>query len=40
MDHLAEAIHKDEDTGAAFGVTWEAEDEVHADGSPHARGDG
>ncbi|KAE8954106.1 hypothetical protein PR002_g32179 [Phytophthora rubi] len=31
MDHLAEAIHKDEDTGAAFGVTWKAEDEVHAD---------
>ncbi|KAE8956278.1 hypothetical protein PR002_g31525 [Phytophthora rubi] len=40
MDHLAEAIHKDEDTGAAFGVTWKAEDEVHADRSPRARGDG
>ncbi|KAE9262642.1 hypothetical protein PF008_g32547 [Phytophthora fragariae] len=40
MDHLAETIHEDENTGAAFGVTWKAEDEVHADRSPRARGDG
>ncbi|KAE8896994.1 hypothetical protein PF003_g18686 [Phytophthora fragariae] len=40
MDHLAEAIDEGEDTGAAFGVAWKTEDEVHADGSPRARRDG
>ncbi|GMF19869.1 unnamed protein product [Phytophthora fragariaefolia] len=38
MDHLAETIDEDENPGAAFFVTWKAEDEVHADGSPRARG--
>ncbi|KAE8891480.1 hypothetical protein PF003_g24729 [Phytophthora fragariae] len=40
MDHLAEAIHEDEDAGAAFSVMWKDEDEVHAGGPPRARGDG
>ncbi|GMF28221.1 unnamed protein product [Phytophthora fragariaefolia] len=40
MDHLAETIDEDENPGVAFGVTWKVEDEVHADGSPRARGDG
>jgi hypothetical protein len=40
MYHLAEAIDEDEDTGATLVVSGEAKYEVHADGSPHARGDG